>query len=113
MDLGDWPIWPVILADRLDQLILLWHTHRVGLCAAIVPVVVLLVLRAGTKKLPFPLSNPYPASKEKTSWPEESETQREWKPFTETQEQEQEQDQGPRQLLSSVRRSRVSGPRVI
>ena len=110
MDLGDGPVWPVIVADRVNQLISLWHTHRVGLCATVTVVFVLVVLRARTRKLPVRLLNLSPASEEKTPWLEEPESRNELNTLSENQ---QPKNLGPETLHLSVELSRLSGPRVV
>jgi tRNA wybutosine-synthesizing protein 1 len=110
MDLGDGPIWPVIVADRIDRFISSWHTYRVGLCATIAAVVVLLVLRARTRRPPTRVSNLSPASEEKGSWLEELESKHEEKPLSGNQEQ---RGLALGQPKPSVGRSHLSGPRVI
>jgi tRNA wybutosine-synthesizing protein 1 len=110
MDLGDGPIWPLILADRIDQLISLWHTYRVGLCATIVTVVVLLVWRARTRKLPTRVSNLPPASEEKASWLEEQHNRDEEKQLSKDQERHSLALGQPK---PSLERSHFAGPKII
>jgi tRNA wybutosine-synthesizing protein 1 len=110
MDLGDGPVWPVILADRVDQLISSWHTHRVGLCATIVIVVVLVVWRARTRKLPTPASNLSPALEEKASWLEEPHNRDEQKQLLRDRKRH---SPALGQAKPSVRRSHLAVPRII
>jgi tRNA wybutosine-synthesizing protein 1 len=68
MDMGDEPVWPVIVVDRVDRLISSWHTHRVGVCATIAAILILFILRVRTRKLPIRVTDATPASEEKASW---------------------------------------------
>lgn len=110
MDLGEGPSWPVIVADRIDRLISLWHTYRVDLSATIVVVVVLLVLRVRAPKLPTNVSKLSPDTEEKASSLEQPESKHEQKPLS-THEQRHGLAQG--QPRPSVGRNHFSGPRVI
>ena len=109
MDLGDGPVWPVIVADRVDQLISLWHTHRVGLCATVGAIIVLVYLKARVGRLPRRVSSLSPASEEKAAWLEEAESQGERTLLSDLQEQEGKDTRQPQ----SETRSRPPGPRVV
>jgi tRNA wybutosine-synthesizing protein 1 len=110
MDIGDGPVWLVIVADRVDQLISSWHTHRVGVCATIAAILILFILRARTRKSPVRVPDLSPASEEKASWPELPKDKTGVTPLSESYEHH---GPAPRQPVPSLQPSRLSGPRVI
>ncbi|KAK5103326.1 Fe-S oxidoreductase [Lithohypha guttulata] len=67
MDMGEMPVWPVLAADGLDNLLATWHSQRHAFVAAalLISIVILLTLRRGQT-----VHNraPSPATEEKSSW---------------------------------------------
>ncbi len=61
-------VWLVNMADHIDRLISLWHSQRVAICLASFVVLLLLLVRTGTRKQSGPLPRLSPASEEKSSW---------------------------------------------
>src|SRR3954470_10624638 len=110
MDMGDGPVWPVIVADRINRLISSWHTHRVGLCATIAAILILFILRTRTRKLPVRMPDLSPASEEKSSW---LEVPKDKTGVTSLSESYEHNVPAPRQPVPSLEPSRLSGPRVI
>jgi tRNA wybutosine-synthesizing protein 1 len=110
MDIGDGSVWLVIVADRVDRLISLWHKHRGGLCATIAVILILFILRARTRKLPVRVRDLSPASEEKASW---LEVPKDKTGVTRLSESYERKGQAPRQPGPSLEPSRLSGPRVI